>query len=260
MPERIPVPRPREARLTRKIRKRTISSGVEAPSVAFIADVHSNTEALNAVLADISSRTEVGRVFCSGDIVGYGPEPNRICEKIRDSGIACCQGNHDLFVDLRDLRMFNPHAKEALIWTSQRLTQENKQWLLNLPKVYDETVNGRAIQLVHGSPVSPMDEKVTPETPQDTLKHYLNMSGADTLVTGHTHLPFVRNFGKKMFVNAGSVGQPRDGDPRASYVVVDLERMKGEIVRMEYNIEAVATKIKAVTLPDFLAERLFKGI
>lgn len=244
----------------RRMRTRTISSGRAATSIAVIADVHSNLEALNAVLDDICTRTDILKVLCAGDIVGYGPDPNKVCEKVRASNIACSQGNHDLNIDLRNLDWFNPDAREALVWSAKRITQKNKAWLLNLPKVHKETILGRAVQLVHGSPTEPIYEYVMPDTSPDILRHYLNVTKADILVTGHTHLPFVARFGKRLFINAGSVGQPRDGDPRACYVLINLRSLKTEIVRLEYNIEGVATKIRQSTLPDALADRLYQGV
>ncbi|MFQ5722135.1 MAG: metallophosphoesterase family protein, partial [Candidatus Aminicenantales bacterium] len=155
---------------------------------------------------------------------------------------------------------FVPDAREALVWTADRITQENRAWLLNLPKVHRETILGREVQLVHGSPQDPLYQYVMPDTPPDTLRSYLNTTKADILVTGHTHLPFVASFGKRLFINAGSVGQPRDGDPRACYVAVKMKTLKAEIVRVEYNIEGVATKIRKSNLPDALADRLFQGV
>jgi len=254
------IPRPKKSRLIRKMRTRTESSGLEAESIAIIADVHSNLEALNAVLGDIGTRTDVARILCAGDIVGYGPEPNKVCEKVRSSNIICSQGNHDRGMDLSNLDWFNPDAREALMWTAQRISQRNKEWLLGLPKIYEEKILGRIVKLVHGSPADPLYEYVMPDTSTDLLRHYLNVSKADILVTGHTHIPFVAKFGKKLFINAGSVGQPRDGNPKACYVLLNLKTLKAEIVRVEYNIEAVTTKIRQATLPDALADRLFEGI
>lgn len=253
--------RPKTSKTTRKISRKTIPSGKPAPTkVAIIADIHSNLEALDAVLKHISSQEGVLKIMCAGDIIGYGPSPNECCWTVQKLGIAVVQGNHDLNVDLREMARFNKNAQAALVWTEKVMTQKNRSWLLGLPMMHKESIQGRTICMVHGSPQDPHYEYTNEQTPKYVMKHWLDDTGADVIIVGHTHQPFVRKIGDKLLVNAGSVGQPRDGDPRASYVMLDLKTLSAKVVRVPYNIDGCAEKIRKTTLPAALADRLYDGV
>jgi len=243
-----------------KIKIRRKSPGGAKDKLVIISDIHANREALEAVLNDIKQRTDVKEILCAGDVVGYGPDPAACCELVRKLKIPVVQGNHDANIDLSNLGWFNWMAQQALVWTSQNVGQENREWLMNLPKKFEKKILGKKVAMVHGSPRDPVYEYVTHDTPNDVLRHFLNMTKADVLIMGHTHIPFVVKIGKRLILNPGAVGQPRDGDPDACYAVVDMKNLKAEIVRVEYNIQACAEKIYRTNIPNYLADRLFDGV
>jgi len=239
--------RPKAAKVrrkpSRKVPGKARTAGKPGPSrIAIISDTHSNMEALEAVFRHIRKQKGVLKVMCAGDVIGYGP-------------------NHDLNIDLRNIGWFNRDAQAALAWTSGEITQKNRNWLLGLPMVHKERLQGVTIYMVHGSPEDPHYEYTTEETPKYVMKHWLDETGSDVIVVGHTHRPFIRRIGGKLVINAGSVSQPRDGDPRACYVLLDLKEMKAEIVRVPYNIDLHAEKIRRIAaLPGSLADRLYDGV
>lgn len=226
--------------------------------LALIADIHSNLEALKAVL-DALKEQKPSEILCLGDIVGYGANPREVIRLLRAHRIHCIQGNHDLHAaTLERLDWFNADAAAALRWTNAKLGLFAKRWLARLPKT--TTVNG--LFLVHGSPADPLYDYVWPTTPERRLDELLRLAKTPALAMGHTHQPFVRRLHGCTVLNAGSVGQPRDGDPRAAFVLLEQER--GEppsirIVRVDYEVERAAQKIVEAGLPPFLAARLYQG-
>ncbi len=230
-----------------------IIATVALVKLAFISDIHSNLEALNAVLADIRKR-KIRKVYCCGDIVGYGANPNEVIRVFREKKIVSVMGNHDLNAAIMiHLEWFNELAAEAIIWTNSRLTEKNKFYLSTLPPLLETEL----FMIVHGSPREPVYEYVYPKS---KIKPLLKLVEQRVLVFGHTHMPFVRKIGKKLVINPGSVGQPRDKDNRAAYCVFDTKSLEAAIVRVEYDIAAAAKKIIRAKLPRFLAERLYRGV
>jgi len=225
--------------------------------VAVISDVHSNLEALLEVL----SRVKGMDVYCLGDIVGYGANPNEVVEEIRNRRAVALMGNHDYAAVTGDVRMFNPRAAMAAKWTSKTLTSANLEFLGSLPKSRRLRLGGVEGYLTHGSPDDPLWEYVDPRTHSELLGHYLVKLNVGILGLGHTHVPFVDSEGRGVVFNPGSVGQPRDGDWRASYAIVTVE--DGEVgvenMRMEYDWKEASSKIRAVGLPEQLADRLSSG-
>ncbi|MFT5291888.1 MAG: putative phosphodiesterase [Planctomycetota bacterium] len=250
--------------------------------IAVISDLHSNREALNAVFADIDSR-DVEAVVCLGDVVGYGPEPDYCVDLVRKRTSWCLMGNHDeaLFRDVSD---FNPHARGAIEFTRREMephwysSSEKKarwKWIKNLPIRKKE---GRFL-FVHGSPRDPVREYVLQTdgilNPEKLRSIF---AGVDSIgVAGHTHQPGVhdedlrfhglegrKEFSfdlppdKKFFINVGSTGQPRDGDWRACYAVLEDERVTW--YRVEYDYQTTMNKILATgELSEILARRLAVG-
>lgn len=234
------------------------------------SDVHSNLEALNAVLG-VYQQERIERYLCIGDIVGYAADAHDCLRLVRDLNPKIIAGNHDWGAAGKfDLEYFNPNAKEALVWTGKILNQEEKDFLRSLPLTYQE----ENFVLVHG----------TLDNPQ--AFYYLNNHEAAFAVfavlkkqicfIGHTHRPgvfvesddnlFYKALGilelegrKRYIVNVGSVGQPRDRDPRAAYVIYDTDKETIELKRIAYNISAVQDKILNAGLPDFFASRLAEG-
>lgn len=236
---------------------------------AVIADIHSNLEALEVVLAD-SKEQNCTHYCCIGDVVGYGANPRECLEIVRSMGMPCVKGNHDEYCSMDDtLEGFNPHAAEAVQWTRQQLSVEDRQWLRDLR--YVRLV--ASFSMVHA----------TLDVPQrwgyvfDKLAAAASFTYQNTSVCffGHTHVPvaFIRDSmvrggtyskfkveaGRKYFVNVGSVGQPRDLNPKAAYVVYDLDEGIIELRRLDYDIAKAQKKILDAGLPPRLADRLSHG-
>ncbi|HUQ48380.1 MAG TPA: metallophosphoesterase family protein [Gemmatimonadaceae bacterium] len=240
-----------------------------------ISDIHANLPSLEAVLADIS-RALPTAIYHLGDLVGYGPWPNETISLLKEAGIEGISGNYDSTVALDykhcGCRADSPRAEElahiSYKWTREAVTSESKNFLRALPFRLDIRplgghVAGPAIMLFHATPVSNL-VYVTEDRPDAFLSKMAQQAGArpgDVIVFGHTHKPWHRVVEGIHFVNAGSVGRPKDGDPRACYVVVD---MTGEapviaFVRVGYDVERVARGIGEAGLPVEFAEHLRTG-
>jgi len=232
--------------------------GKEESRVAFIADVHSNIEALEAVLDEVGKM----KVYCCGDIVGYGASPNEVVRVLRDIGAVCVPGNHDRASLSGDVGDFNPRAGMAAIWTSQHLTDESRAFLVSLPREVTAELWGKRVYMAHGSPDDPMWEYVLPSTHTDLFDYYLQKVHADVIALGHTHLAFQwRSDSGGLVFNPGSVGQPRTGDTRAAFAILSVEsgEVRVEARQVEYDIERAAKKILESGLPPSLATQLFSG-
>ena len=229
--------------------------------IGLISDVHSNIDALEAVLDAFTARG-IERVYAAGDLVGYYAAPNECCERLRT--VASVRGNHDeaaLFgPNYPKLHCFNPYAMIAACWSHRQLTPTNRRFLRDLPDRLRFQVAGRWVCIVHGSPRDPLyDYEFGEEATDDWLVRLLDLAEADILVMGHTHLPYVRHVGNRMVINPGSVGQPRDLDPRASCAILDPGRMQAEILRLDYDIAVAAQRIAATGLPKTAVKRLHEG-
>ncbi len=236
---------------------------------AVIADIHANLEALEVVLADTKEQ-KCTHYCCVGDVVGYNANPKECLDIVRSMGMPVVKGNHDEYCSSEDdLEGFNPHAAEAVNWTRKQLNKEDRQWLRDLK--YVRLV--ASFSMVHA----------TLDGPQrwgyvfDKLAAAASFTYQNTAVCffGHTHVPvaFVRDSmvrggtyskfraepGKKYFVNVGAVGQPRDGNPKAGYVVYDLDEGSIELRRLDYDIPRAQRKITEAGLPQRLADRLALG-
>lgn len=230
----------------------------DEPRAAFISDVHSNLEALEAVLDEVGET----KVFCCGDIVGYGASPNEVVRVLRDIGATCVIGNHDRASLDGDVGEFNPRAAMAAIWTSQHLSDESRAFLGSLPKEVATEIGGKRVFMVHGSPDDPMWEYVRPSTHADLFDYYLQKVKADVIALGHTHLAFQwRSDTGGLVFNPGSVGQPRNGDARASYAILKVEsgEVRVEARLVAYDVERAAKKILGSGLPPSLATQLLSG-
>lgn len=224
-----------------------------------ISDIHANTPALEAVLEDAG---EVDMMLHAGDIVDYNPYPREALEVVERLNILSVMGNHDRDVALGTAYGYNPYAAMSLAWTSRVLSDGEKRYLLNLPERIYVNVGRVKVFLCHGSPREPVDEYVFPNHPAEELRAWLKETGAELIVLGHTHIPFIRRFKEGVVLNPGSVGQSRDGDPRASYAILEVEGGKTsvKIRRVPYDVSRVAEDIVKAGLPMFLAERLFYGL
>lgn len=239
--------------------------------LGIISDIHGNIEALETVVEFLRGKG-VTDFACCGDIVGYGPDPNRCIEAVREMNCICVAGNHDYAtVGETSIDGFNRAAKQAVLWTRAQLTEPNRRFLENLPI----TAEDAGLFIVHSSPSAPEDWEYVLTVPDadDEMDHY----PGGVCVVGHSHQPFAveRLPGKmprqfrddvfdirpdgKYFINAGSVGQPRDGDPRACCLLFDDGNQVMTRYRVPYDILAVETRIRAAGLPEYLASRLELG-
>jgi predicted phosphodiesterase len=241
--------------------------------ILVVSDVHANLAALNAVIKDAGA---FDRVWCLGDVVGYGPEPNECIDRLRSFDLLCLAGNHDLAaVGKLTLVDFNPDAKEAIAWSRFQLSSANRNWLETLPT--RTVVTDYDITLVHGSPRDPIWEYVfTPPI----ARACLDSIDTPICLNGHTHVPLIFRkpefevgvFSDRLYINRpvslkldrwlinpGSVGQPRDDDPRAAYAIFDAEAMTFTHHRVQYDVTATQNKMKVAKLPSRLIRRLRFG-
>lgn len=241
----------------------------ETVKYAILGDIHGNMEALVAVIND-AQEERVTKFACVGDIVGYNANPRECLEKTQDLKCTSVRGNHDHFVACGEsLRDFHPLAANVVDWTRSQLTKEQLRFLRDLKLVRQMD----AFTLVHST--LDMPEKwgyVFDDLEADSNFNYQSTS---ICFHGHTHVPVVFEkssrveripfikvrvvLGKKYFVNVGSVGQPRDGDPRASYAVYDVDKREIELRRIPYDIAVAQKKILEAGLPERLAVRLSLG-
>ena len=242
------------------------------PRIAVVADIHANLAAFEAVIACWGA---VDEVWCLGDLVGYGPDPNECVARLRELPHLCLPGNHDWAALGRiDTGDFNPAARVAAEWTASALSSQTRTYLASL----SETLVREPFTLVHGSLRSPIWEYLID---QASARANFDLLETDYCLIGHSHVPLMfatRDDGRidarllspdgpfelggaRRFLNPGSVGQPRDGDPRASFGIVDLDgpRAHFELVRVEYPIEETQARMRAVGLPEPLARRLAFG-
>jgi putative phosphoesterase len=227
--------------------------------IAVISDIHSNYDALRAVLSAIG---DYDALLCLGDLVGYGAQPNEVVSEIRSlKPKAIVMGNHDYAVSTGDTSGFVQHAVQAVEWTRNKISPENLRHIASLRAKTTFTVDGVKIALAHGSPRDPLNEYIYPGTAEFILRSLVEVSGGTILLLGHTHVPFLRKFDSTLLGNPGGVGQPRDGDSRASYAILEpFAEPEFQIYRVEYDIDAAARKIVAGGLPRLLADRLYAGV
>jgi putative phosphoesterase len=222
--------------------------------IALISDVHANLIALKAVLEDMEGR-DVGEMISAGDVVGYYPFPNETIALFRDRAIISIQGNHDRAVLSAGDPHMNPWANSAVSWTLAQLSESSVEYIRAMPRHRSMSIGGTSIAMYHGAPFDDdyylFEEEATEEVLQST--------GCSLLVLGHTHIPFIKRYRSGMIVNPGSIGQPRDGDPDSSYAIYDTETRKAFLLRVPYDIRAVAEKTIKAGLSSSLANRLYVG-
>ncbi len=238
---------------------------------AVISDIHGNFAALQTVL---HAAEPYDRVICLGDVVGYGPDPNECVECVREVAHVQIAGNHDWGATGRvELVIFNQDARQALLWTREVLSAENRDFLAALPA----SQRMGAFLLVHGSPREPIWEYVVDG--RTAMRNFRSVDFQIALI-GHSHVPLMFEWieevhqahlllpnweapveleGRRLMINPGSVGQPRDGDPRASFGILDTEAMTFEFRRVSYPVEITQERMRARGLPQRLIDRLGVG-
>ncbi len=238
---------------------------------AILGDIHSNIEALNTVLDDCRSQG-VTDFLCTGDVIGYNASPRECIEIIRSLGCPVVKGNHDHYVSNLGVNLndFQPHAAHVIEWTREQLSQDDMDWLSNLPY----SVIAMGLNIVHATNDFPENFGYV----FDNLQAEANFIKQKTPLCfhGHTHCPMIYEksmngvwridpqdiklpLGKKYFINVGSVGQPRDGDPRATYVIYEPATRTVRFRRLEYDVAGAQARIRSAGLPERLAERLQYG-
>jgi predicted phosphodiesterase len=240
--------------------------------VAVISDIHGNWHAFEAVLAD-AEQEDVEEVWCLGDIVGYGPQPNRCVASARERSSICLIGNHDLAAIGRvPLDDFSPDAAVSARWTADELDDAARGFLGALEPKGERG----GTEMFHGSPRDPVWEYILSEP---SVRAALEMTAAHIVLVGHSHIPIALLLSNgntlagglakggsdieltegRWLLNPGSVGQPRDGDPRAAYLLLDLERKRATFHRTDYDVERTQAEMRAAGLPEALAARLTHG-
>ena len=239
-----------------------------------VSDIHANIHAFDAVLGHAG---DFDKIWCLGDVVGYGPYPNECIKRLQDFPHVCVAGNHDwAALDRLDLSDFNTDAQASTLWTQQQLTADSKAYLESLPEKHAE----EDVTFVHGSPREPVWEYIMfPAIAKPQFAHF----ATDVCFVGHTHAPVIFSYYKsengpevceasvlpletklvigqeRQIINPGSVGQPRDGDGRAAYALLDTETKELEHFRVEYPIQEVQEIMRERDLPPRLIARLSYG-
>lgn len=250
--------------------------------LALFSDIHANLPALQAVLSSIDAHRP-DQIFCLGDLVGYAPWPNEVVELIRRRNIPTIAGNYDEGVGLNSddcgcaykTDLDKELGNKSIAYTNEVITDEHRRWLATLPRHIRLQVGPEAdysILLVHGSPRR-INEYLFEDRPERSLLRIVKDAEADLLAFGHTHQPFHRQLveesdGKERIrhaVNTGSVGKPKDGDPRAGWALLNIDKrsevweVSVEFIRVNYDVEAAATAIEESPLPDAFAGMLRSG-
>jgi putative phosphoesterase len=237
---------------------------VPSDAVAVITDIHANLPALQAALARIDE-LGIRDVYCGGDLVGYGPHPNEVCALIAERAIPTIYGNYDYAIarDLDDCgcAYITPHDRElgqrSVEWTLAHTDRASKDFMRALPSDLRFPAGATTVHLVHGSPRK-VNEYLFEDKP---ARLYERLAGAETdpvLVFGHTHKPWVHEYGGVLFVNCGSVGKPKDGDRRGAFAILRATPRGVDVTieRVDYDAVAVAREVAAAGLPEEFADKL----
>jgi predicted phosphodiesterase len=240
--------------------------------IAVISDIHSNLHALEAVLTDVDAEGP-DELWCLGDVVGYGPKPNECADIVRERAAVVLVGNHDLAaIDKLDTSDFGPLASESAHWTERELGAEQAAWLGSL----EPSAIRAGLELYHGSARDPVWEYVLTE---EVAIENLELTSAPIVLVGHSHLALALSWdgerldgglarsgteldtaGARWLINPGSVGQPRDSDARAAWLLIDDETGRAAFRRVPYPIEQTQAEMRAAGLPEDLATRLARGV
>jgi len=242
--------------------------------VAVISDIHGNLHALDAALAALDSE-QFDQIWCLGDLVGYGPRPNECCARVAGRADVCLIGNHDLGVLERiSLEEFSHEAAASARWTQGELDDEARSFLEGLPPGVELAEAGA--ELYHASPRDPVWEYVLDA---GSMRAALEDTTQGVILVGHSHVPLTAMLDdgqlhashapegtevdfaeRRVLMNPGSIGQPRDGDPHAAFLLIDLDERQAWFRRVEYDVERTQQEIRDAGLPEALAERLTHGV
>jgi diadenosine tetraphosphatase ApaH/serine/threonine PP2A family protein phosphatase len=231
--------------------------------IAIISDIHSNLPALQRALEEIDT-LGVNEILCLGDVVGYGANPNECISLVQKRCAGILQGNHDAAaVDLSVASFFTTHARVAAEWTHRHLSREGTAFLKELPL----TTERNGLFFVHASPLEPSEWNYVLDIGE--VRRALEAFPGEVCFIGHSHIPGVFSYrgaeeevrrGERYIINVGSVGQPRDGDPRLSFGIFDIAEWRYDNYRVEYDVEQARKNILEVGLPRILGDRLRSGL
>ena len=234
--------------------------------IAILSDIHGNLPALEAVMADLRTQG-VDAIYCLGDLVGYGASPNEVIDVIRDAAIPTVVGNYDDGVgfDRDDCGCAYRHDDErdrgqrSLMWTRAVTTADRKTFLQSLVPEIRFEADGNRVLLVHGSPRK-LNEYLFEDRPLSSFERLAAGANADFILFGHTHRPYAKLVGSTWFINAGSIGKPKDGDWRACYVVLSpAAERPATFIRVPYDVARAAAAIRATELPHEFAADIETG-
>lgn len=235
-----------------------------AETVAVVTDIHGNLPALEAALERIEE-LGVERVYCGGDLVGYGPHPNEVCALVAERQIPTIYGNYDYAIAREEedcgCAYVTPHDRElgqlSVAWTLENTSADSKRFMLGLPFDLHFTAGGTNVHLVHGSPRK-VNEYLFEDKPSSLYERLAAAEADPVLVFGHTHRPWVHEYGGVLFVNCGSVGKPKDGDPRGGFALLTATNggVAVSIERVAYDAEKVAAEVREAGLPGEYADKL----
>ena len=235
--------------------------------LAFVSDIHGNIEAFRSVLDDIDVREiSLEDVYCLGDLVGYGTRPNEVINLIREKNIPSILGNYDEAVGFYlptcgcniESESDRVKTQNALSWTVENTNDENKEYLRSFEEQISLQIEEHNILLTHASPISITDYVF--EDDMEKQEEIADELEEDIIIFGHTHFPYYKKINKKLFINVGSVGKPKDGDNRACYCILELgENIEVEFVRVIYDVEKMAKEIEESELLDSFAQVLRTG-
>jgi len=233
--------------------------------IALIGDVHANLPALEAVLTHAQSQ-DAQVIWNIGDFVGYGAFPDEVVSRLRDLDAVSILGNYDrkvLRVVKKQTKWKDKKSAEkmlAFVWAYEHLSPANRDYLKSLPEEWLLEWEGWTVMLTHGSPAS-REEHLSPETPVERLRELGNLTAAEIVVHGHSHIPYARKVDQTWWINTGSVGRPDDGDPRACYAILRLAPREISVnhFRLEYDLEAAVEGIRRNRLPESFALMLING-
>lgn len=234
--------------------------------IAFFSDIHSNIEALNAVLADLEKQ-QIDQLYCLGDLVGYGAHPDKVIATIKARNIPTILGNYDQGVgfNLDDCGCAYQNSEEkelgtkSLEWTKEQVSAKNKAFLKELPQELRIKLGPWQILLVHGSPRR-INEYLFQDRPAARLYKTLKNTGADIIICGHTHQPYTRKIEEIILINDGSVGKPKSGSPHAQYLILEYDvSLQIRHQAIEYNWDKAAKDVIEAGLPEKFALQILKG-
>lgn len=214
--------------------------------IGLISDIHGNFEALKAVLAELD-RLGIAEIYCAGDTVGYYPQINECCRELRQRGIPSTMGNHDWYMAGGGFCPRSKSVNDCLLYQRGIIEDENLAWLRQLPLI----IRVGRMQVLHGGWCDPIDEYLEPSA------EYFERIAGEVFVSGHTHIQMLRQFGNRTYCNPGSVGQPRDGDPRAAFAVFDGRDF--ELHRVAYDMQKVFDLMAAAGFNDYYYGGLLTG-